>query len=212
MDHLDRIAETFRRMLPALLLVTAPAFAGGSVDLQQPESGTFGGKIHEGAASLQLTAALIQAGGGPESFSTHAALTKLLGDVAADRELAKLQHQYGAAAVQRWLRISDWLMLHGLVQLRNIGAELPAPPDDLYGDKLTAALVTAGVAPGDTTFWSSYWYDQLFSHGINKVLVEDLDRRFGERQARNAYAVNNQVMYDISQQIHTGDIRLAQLH
>jgi hypothetical protein len=206
-------------MLAIVLLPVAPAFAG--VSLQQPplprpqqgpESGKFGGTVHDGAPALDLTAALIQAGGGTESFSTQTALDNLLGSAATGQELAKLEHQYGAPAVRRWLEISDWLMHQGIVQLRNTGAALPAPPDGLSGDKLVAALVDAGVAPGDTTFWSGYWYDRLFSHGINKVLVEDLDRRFGEHKARGAYAINNQAMYDISQQIHTGDIRLAKLH
>ena len=219
MDQLDRIAGTLRRMLPAMLLAAAPAFAGVSLQQaplprpqQQQEAGKFGGAIHDGAASLDLTAALIQAGGGTESFSTRTALDNLLGSVAADQELAKLERQYGAPAVRRWLEISDWLMRQGVVQLRNTGTDLPSPPKDLDGDKLVTALVDAGVAPGDSTFWSGYWYDRLFSHGINKVLVEDLDRRFGEHKARSAYAINNQAMYDISQQTHTGDIRLAKLH
>jgi hypothetical protein len=202
----------------AMLLLAAPAFAG--VTLQQPllqrpsqpEAGKFGGAVHDGQAQLDLTAALIQAGGGTESFSTRTALDNLLGSAAADQELAKLEHQYGAAAVSRWLEISDWLMHQGIVQLRNTSTELPDPSDDLSGGKLVAGLVAAGVAPGDTTFWSGYWYDQLLSHGINKVLVEDMGRRFGERHARSDYAVNNQAMYDIAQQIHTGDVRLAKLH
>lgn len=224
MRYVHRTAGMLRRMILAIVLLAAapafvPAYAG--VNLQQPplprpsqqtESGPFGGTVHDGAASLQLTAALIQAGGGTESFSTRTALDNLLGSAAADQELAKLEHQYGAPGVRRWLEISDWLMHQGIVQLRNTGTELPTPPDDLSGAKLVAALVDAGLAPGDTTFWSSCWYDQLFSHGINKVLVEDLDRRFGERRARSAYAVNNQAMYDISQQTHTGDVRLAKLH
>jgi hypothetical protein len=218
MDHLDRIAGTLRRMLPIMLLVAAPAIAAGSVSLQRPtllpsaETGKFGGAVHDGAASLELTAALLQAGGGPEKFSIHAALVDLVGEAAADQELAKLQHQYGEPAVRSWQRISDWMVTQGLVQLRNVGTELPSPPHDLDGGKLAAALVDAGVAPGDSAFWSSYWYDRLFSHGINKVLEEDVGRRFGEHRARSAYAVNNQVMYDISQSVHAQDVRLATLH
>lgn len=180
--------------------------------MPQPETGKFGGRIHTGAASLRLTAALLQAGGGTQSFSTRTALVNMLGPEAADRELAKLTQQYGGVAVRGWLTISDWLVTQGLVQLRNIGTELPSPPDDLSGGKLAAALVDAGVAPEDGIFWSSYYYDHLFSHGVNKVLEEDLGRRYGERRARRAYAVNNQLMYDISQSVHAQDIRLATLH
>lgn len=218
MDHLDRIAGTLRRMLPILLLTLAPAFAAGSFERQQPaqqqssETGKFGGAVHDGAASLELTAAMVQAGGGPQKFSIRTALVNLLGEDAADQELAKLQHQYGEPAVRRWQRISDWMVTQGLVQLRNVGTDLPSPSSNMSGGKLASALVDVGVAPGDSAFWSSYWYDRLFSRGINKVLEEDLERRFGERKARSAYAMNNQVMYDISQSVHAQDVRLATLH
>jgi hypothetical protein len=217
MGHVHRIAGTLRRMVWIMLLMAAPAFAG--VSLQQPllprppqESGKFGGGIHDGAASLDLTAALVQAGGGPEKFSMQAALVEMLGQASADEELARLRGRYGARAVQEWLKISTWLMEQGLVQLRNVGTELPSPSDDLSGAKLAAALADAGIAPDDGTFWSGYWYDRLFSHGINKVLEEDLDRHYGERRAHSVYTVNNQAMSDISQHVHTSNSSLAKLH
>lgn len=213
MGRTDCIAGKLHQViLLVCVLLAVPASAASLAPVPQPETGKFGGQVHEGSASLPLTAALLQAGGGAESFSTRAALVNMLGQEAADRELTKLSRQYGAAAVQSWLRISDWQVRQGLVQLRNIGTELPSPPDDLSGGKLAAALVDAGVAPGDGIFWSSYYYDHLFSHGVNKVLEEDMGRRYGERRARRAYAVNNQLMYDISQSVHAQDVRLATLH
>jgi hypothetical protein len=210
-----RTAGTLRRMASAMLLVAAPAFAGVTLQQQplpRPDVGAFGGQVHDGKPALELTAALFRAGGGSQRYSTRVALANLLGQNQAEQELGKLGRQYGPAAVRRWLELSDWLMAQGLVQLRNVGTELPTPPDDLNGGKLASALVDAGTAPSDGAFWSGYWYDQLFSHGINEVLVEDLDRHFGERRARSAYAVNNQVMYDVSQQIQTRSISLAKLH
>lgn len=216
MGHPHRIAGTLRRMAWAMLLVTAPVFAASIAPQRAAppyaESGKFGGKVHDGAASLDLTAALLQAGGGPEDFSMQAALKNLLGQAGAEQELAKLRRQYGARAVRDWLKISTWLMTEGLAQLRNIGTPLPSPSDDLSGAKLAAALVEAGVAPEDGTFWSSYYYDRLFSHPVNRVLEEDLGRRYGDRRARADYAVNNQVMYDVSRQIQTRSISLAKLH
>lgn len=213
MRRRNRSARKLRQVILLVWsLIVVPAFAGGLASAPQPEMGKFGGRVHDGAAALQLTSALLQAGGGAAGFSTRTALVSLLGQPAADQELAKLARQYGATAVHRWLTISDWLVMQGVVQLRNIGTELPAPPDDLSGGKLAAALVDAGVAPEDGIFWSSYYYDHLFSHGVNKVLEAGLGRRYGESHARRAYAVNNQLMYDISQSVHAQDVRLAALH
>lgn len=213
MDRTRRSAGKLHRvMLLVSLLAAAAAFASSLPTSVRPETGKFGGKVHSGAASLQLTAALLQAGGGAEDFSTRTALVNVLGEPATDQELTKLEQQYGKRAVQSWLEISDWLVTQGLVQLRNIGTELPPPPDSLKGDRLAQALVEAGVAPEDGAFWSSYYYDHLFSHGVNRVLEEDLGRRYGENRARRAYAVNNQLMYDISLQIHNSNISLAKLH
>ncbi|HEY4127375.1 MAG TPA: hypothetical protein VGN70_04970, partial [Gammaproteobacteria bacterium] len=163
------------------------------------DNNMFGGAVDQGSASLDLTAALVQAGGGPERFSMKTALISMLGQEGADQEIGKLQRQYGSGEVQHWLQGSDWLVLDGLNQLRNTGTDLPPPDSDLTGAKLASALVDAGVAPGDTAFWTGYYYDHLFSHAVNKVLETDMNRKFSERYAKDVYAVNNQVMYDLSQ-------------
>jgi len=165
-----------------------------------------------GSPELDLTSALWQAGGGTQGFSMKTALISMLGQEGADGELAKLEHRYGAKPVQRWLQGSDWLMLQGLTQLRNTGTELPDPSSDLTGAKLAAALVGAGVAPGDSSFSTEHYYDQLFSHGVNKVLEAGMDRKFSARYAKTVFTINDQAMSDVSQQIQTRSTALAKLH
>jgi len=114
--------------------------------------------------------------------------------------------------VRKWLRGSDWLVLEGVTQLRNTGMDLPEPPSELTGPRLAAALVDAGMAPGDATFWTGYYYDHLFSHAVNKVMETGMDRRFDEYYARDVFTINNQAMSDISQQIQTRSTTLAKLH
>lgn len=164
------------------------------------------------SASLDVTSALMQAGGGTEAFSMKAALISMLGEDSAASEIAKLEHQYGSKPVQKWLKGSDWLMHEGLTQLRNTGTELPDPSSDLTGAKLAAALVEAGVAPGDSRFRTDHYYDHLFSHGINKVLETGMDRKFSPRYAKTVFTINDQAMSDVSQQIQTRSSTLAKLH
>lgn len=80
------------------------------------------------------------------------------------------------------------------------------------GTALASGLVNAGIAPDDTTFWSGYYYDHLFGHALNKELVSDVDAKYNPYFTRNLYMITNQAMYDISQQVHTHNIRLAKLH
>lgn len=163
-------------------------------------------------ASLDITSALMQAGGGAETFSMKTALVSMLGQDGAASEIAKLEHEYGTKPVQKWLKGSDWLMHEGLTQLRNTGTELPDPSSDLTGIKLAAALVEAGVAPGDPRFSTDHYYDHLFSHGINKVLETGMDRKFSARYAKTVFTINDQAMSDVSQQIQTRSSTLAKLH
>lgn len=176
-----------------------------------PDDGLHVGAIAQASASLDLTSALWQAGGA-ESFSMRTALISMLGQDGADSEISKLEHQYGAEPVQKWLKGSDWLMLQGMNQLRNTGTDLPEPSSDLTGAKLAAALVEAGVAPEDARFHTDHYYDRLFSHAVNKVLETEMDRKFSERYAKTVFTVNNQAMSDVLQQIQTRSNTLAKLH
>jgi hypothetical protein len=162
--------------------------------------------------SLDLTAALLQAGGGLGHFSMQTALVNMLGQADAKDEIARLRRRYGAAPVHRWLQGSDWLMLQGLTQLRNTGTDLPEPSSELAGSRLAAALVQAGIAPGDKRFQTDYYYDHLFSRAVNKVLETGMDRKFSERYAKSVSAINDQAMSDISQQILIRSTTLAKLH
>jgi hypothetical protein len=165
-----------------------------------------------GSPSLDITSALWQAGGGMENFSMKAALVSMLGQRGADDEIARLEHRYDTGQVQKWLKGSDWLMHEGLTQLRNTGTDLPEPSSDLTGAKLAAALVDAGIAPGDTRFSTDFYYDHLFSHGVNKVMETEMDRKFSARYAKTVFTINDQAMYDVSQQIQTRSDTLAKLH
>jgi hypothetical protein len=199
-----------RSFVAAAILFSASALA--VVPGKQHDTNMYGGAVDDGSASLDLTSALLRAGGGPDNFSMKTVLVSMLGQQGAADELNKLDRQYGPNQVQQWLQGSNWLVLDGLNQLRNTGSNLPPPSSDLTGTKLASALVDAGIAPDDTTFWTGYYYDHLFSHAVNKVMEADMNRKFSEYYAKDVYAVNNQAMYDVSQSVHTHNVRLAELH
>lgn len=190
-----------------IAVASFPAFADSP-----PAADHHASAVDPASASLDITSALMQAGGGTETFSMKTALVSMLGEDGAAGEIAKLEHQYGSKPVQKWLRGSDWLMHEGLTQLRNTGTELPEPSSDLTGPKLAAALVQAGIAPDDPRFSTDHYYDHLFSHGINKVLETGMDRKFSPRYSKTVFTINDQAMSDVSQQIQTRSSTLAKLH
>ncbi|HET7371713.1 MAG TPA: hypothetical protein VFK45_12855, partial [Gammaproteobacteria bacterium] len=80
----------FKLMLAgaAAMLFSAAGFAADTINM-------FGGPAYMGAPNLELTAALIKAGGGAEHFSTARALTSMVGEKIVNAEVAKLSKQYG---------------------------------------------------------------------------------------------------------------------
>ncbi len=200
------------RPLIASLAILFSAAASSAVPGKQHEVNNYGGAVYQGTAQLELVSALVQAGGGPEGFSFQTALINMLGQPAANDEINKLDQQYGTEQVQDWLQGTDWTVRDGVVKLKATGTNLPPPPSDLSSSNLASGLVDAGIAPDDTTFWSGYYYDHLFSHSMNQQLSTDVDRKYNPYFTKNMYMITNQAMYDISQQVHTHNIRLAKLH
>jgi hypothetical protein len=202
--------------LKTLLAFAAVALIGAAAMAAVPDksyvSNMYGGAIYDGSPRLELTAALLQAGGGQGDYSLHTAFVTMLGQKAADTEMDKLTRQYGAQNVAGWIDGSNWMMVHGLASFKSKGMNLPEVPTDLNGVKLAAALVNAGIAPDDAAYWSGRMYDHLFSHDINAGVVKDMDRKASQYYAKNMYAINNQAMYDVAQSLDTHDVELALLH
>lgn len=175
------------------------------------EANMFGGPVYAGAPALQITAALVQAGGGPEAFTFPKALVSMLGQETVNAEVAKLTTQYGAKNVEDFLSGMTFAVNDGLKRATEAGVKLPAAPADLKGVSLARALVYAGVTP-DGTWWSGYVFDQLLSHGIHLAVMTDINTGPGYAIDHNAHQLLNQAMYDVAHALGDDRVQLATLH
>lgn len=167
----------------------------------------FGGPIYHGAPALQVTAALVKAGGGPEHFSFPNALVSMLGQKTVDAEVAKLTKQYGKKNVDNFLSGMTFAVNDGLKRATEAGVKLPEAPADLTGTKLAKTLVQAGTAP-DGTFWAGYLFDHALSHKIHNQVMADIDVKSGHAADGNhTHYMLNQAMFDVSQALGMKDVK-----
>lgn len=191
----------------ALLIGTA-AFA------QSDNAGAtnwFGGPVYDGEPALEVTAALVRAGGGAEDFSFAQALISMLGEDAVLAEVAKLNEQYGAQDVTDFVTGMTFAVNAGLDRAAAAGVELPTAPADLNGAKLAKTLVQAGTVD-DGTWWSGYLFDKALSHKIHNQVMADINAKYGHEADENTHKILNQAMYDVAQALDQKDVKLASLH
>lgn len=171
----------------------------------------FGGPVYDGAPALQVTAALVAAGGGAEHFSFQKALVSMLGEKTVNAEVGKLTKQYGADKVQDWIAAMDFYVPDALKIATAQGIKLPDPPADLKGHKLAETLVHAGTAP-DGVWWAGWLFDHALSHQIHMQVMADLEAKRDRAYDENAHRITNQALYDVAQALKIKDVKLASLH
>jgi hypothetical protein len=174
--------------------------------------GRFGGPVYTGAPALNVTAALVMAGGGPAKYSTAAALTAMVGKATVNAEVAKLTKQYGAAAVGQWLKTFDFAVNDSLKIATAKGIKLPAADPKLTGAKLASTLVTAGT-DADGVFQIEFLLDKAVSHGIHVQVMNDIDKApgYGKKADLDYHTISNQAFYDVGEALKL-PVKLAPLH
>lgn len=199
-------------LLAAVLCISGPALAAGgmSSDMNSGEMSWFGGPVYNGAPALEVTAALVKAGGGAH-FSFQKALVSMLGAQTVNAEVGKLSKQYGKRRVGEWIHAMDFYVPDALKRATAAGVKLPAAPADLSGQKLAETLVTAGTTD-DGTFWAGWLFDHALSHNIHLLVMADLEAKHGRAYDENAHRLTNQAMYDVAQALGKKDVKLASLH
>lgn len=175
------------------------------------EMGRYGGPVYNGAPALNVTSALVKAGGGAGHFSTATALTSMVGAPTVKSEVAKLTKQYGKAKVGSWLKVFDFAVDDSLAIATKAGVKLPAPSASLSGKKLATTLVDAGLDKHDT-FYTGYMLDKAVTHKIHDQVMDDIDHKFGVAADTNYHAITNQAMYDVAHALGAKNVKLAKLH
>ncbi|WP_417878821.1 hypothetical protein [Vibrio sp.] len=170
----------------------------------------FGGAIYTGEPALEVTAALVKAGGGAENFNFANALVSMLGEEIVNAEVAKLKKQYGEEAVYTFMGGMDTTVNLGLKRATEAGVTLPEPAN-LSGVELAKTLVNAGTA-SDGKFWSGYLFDKALSHEIHNQVMMDLNVKVSYESDKNTHKILNQAMYDVAQALGMNDVKLADLH
>ncbi len=205
------IAATFAAF--SATAATPPAAAPTAVYVahnQQAGNNWFGGPSYTGAPALAATAALVKAGGGADHFEFSTALVAMLGQDTVNKEVAKLDKQYGKQQVKTFLGGMTFAINDGLKRATEAGVKLPAPAD-LQGPALAKALVQAGTAP-DGTFWSGYLFDKAISHNLHNQVMGDIDAKFSMAADGTTHKILNQAMYDVAQALGQKDVKLASFH
>jgi hypothetical protein len=196
----------------ALPLVAVCALLTAGVAAGADTMNMFGGPAYMGQPDLELTAALVKAGGGPEHFSTAKALTSMLGAKTVNAEVAKLTKQYGKDKVDSWLKGTDAVVADALKHATEQGIKLPAAPANLHGKALAVALVKAGTDK-DGVYWSGRCYDVLVSHGIHNAVMDDINaQKGGMTLDQDVHRITNQAFYDVAHALGHKHVRLASLH
>ena len=188
----------------------APAVAPAS-GMSASSMNWFGGPSYTGAPALDVTAALVKAGGGPSDFTFSKALVSMLGEKTVNAEVAKLTKQYGHENVTNFINGMTFAVKDGLKRATAAGVKLPAAPADLHGEKLARTLVTAGTT-ADGTWWAGYLFDKALSHDIHVQVMQDIDAKSSHAADENTHKILNQAMYDVAQALKVKDVKLASLH
>lgn len=200
---------TLRATILASIFVITPSGFAENVT-QPPPVNMFGGASYHGEPALAVTAALVEAGGGPNNFSFASALVHMLGTEVVNAELAKLTEQYGADAVNTFVGGMDLAIKLSLKHASDAGVTLPQPAQ-LTGVELAKTLVRAGTAP-DGAFWSGYLFDRAISHALHNRVMADINATAGYEADHTTHKILNQAMFDVAQALGMHDVKLASLH
>src|SRR5579863_2354123 len=153
---------------------------------------------YNGPPDLALTAAVIQAGGGPKSFSSQQLFSYLAGKDAAN-EGAALTNKYGAQNVKQFFVTFDAFVNGALTQLTAKGVALPAAKT-ASGDELTHELYQAGIIP-DGRYDVGYMLEHLISRPMHITLMQSVNANpaFGPTENAEFHVILTSAIRDLNQ-------------
>jgi len=190
-------------------LAARPAMAQEKA-MDKMDMSRYAGPVYAGPPALDVTAALVKAGGGAKKYSTATALTSMVGAKAVGDEVAKLTKQYGADKVTQWLATFDFAVNDALKIATDAGVKLPKPAK-LKGDKLASGLVMAGLDK-DGAFQIEFLLDKAVSHKIHVQVMDDIDKKYSSDIDGDYHKISNQAFYDLAQALGATTVKLSDFH
>jgi hypothetical protein len=155
-----------------------------------------------GTPDLALTAALVEAGGGPENFQA-AKLFGVLAGPATDAESKKLTSEYGSQRVTDFLATFTYAIRDSLKVATANKVALPSPPPGLAQDgaQLSKRLVADGTMPNGR-FDVGYLIEHLVSRPIHVAIMKDMNAEPSIGPQRNAdfHAILTAVIGDLQRE------------
>ena len=204
--------ETGFQMKSTLLFVIAASstlgFGQGEMKMDMSKN-MFGGPVYTGDPALAVTASLVQAGGGPQSFSVATALTSMVGADTVKSELASLTKEYGKKRVDRFIEVFDFAVKDALEKATAAGVTLP--DGTLSGKDLATTLVKAGMDDRGV-FWTGFLLDKAVTHKIHTAVMTDIDQKFGMDADKDYHRISNQTHYDLGKALGVDGVKRAPLH
>lgn len=151
-----------------------------------------------GKPDLTLTAQMIDAGGGPTSFSSKKLFAYLAGSNAS-QEGASLTKRYGAQNVADFFNTFDAFVHLAVVQVQQQNITLPSttPPG---AAELSTALYKAGVMP-DGRYDVGYMLEHLLSRPMHVTLMHEANASPAVGPQKNAefHVILAAAMHDLHQ-------------
>ena len=193
-----------KRFLPAVLTAvlgaTSIAFASGMMMpnvVEKPTRFSGGCCVYTGAPALGVTLSMIEAGGGPNNFSTLTLVKALAGDK-TDAEVASLKAKFGDEKVGNFVKVFDFVVSDSLYIVSDKKIALPKTPspDPKDGPALAKALWMAGQTGNG--FNVEVMLDRAVSHGIHDQVMTAIDKKYGIAADADYHAVLNQAMNDLA--------------
>lgn len=188
-----------------VLILSTAAWAGqGGMAMNS----RYAGPVYSGKPRLDLTAALVNAGGGPVKFSTAKAVTAIAGKSLTQKEIAKLTKQYGKEKIASWIQVGDFAVADALKIATAAGVKLPS--SKMTGRAIAGQLVKLGLS--QNTFYVETMLDTLLTHGIHEKVMDDIDVKFGQAADANYHKISNQAYVDLAHALGMKNVKLADFH
>ncbi len=206
-----RFSAALSALLAAGTLALGAGLAQADPAMKGMDMARYGGPVYTGAPALNVTSALVAAGGGADNYSTATALTAMVGAPTVTAEVGKLTKQYGKARVGSWLTVFDFAVKDALAKATAAGVTLPDPDPSLTGKTLATTLVTAGLDKKNV-FYTEYLLDKAVTHNIHVAVMNDIDAKFGAKADTDYHRITNQAMVDVAHALGAKKVKVAKLH